>query len=109
MAALLAHDIIIGAVFYVSTVIVILNIIGWLINIIGCLVASQAGWLAGRLPGWLVSSWLLGCLVSWIAVGSLVGLLPGWLDSSWLPGCLARGWLAGCLLRWLAGNIVLYL
>jgi hypothetical protein len=28
-----------------------LNIIGWLINIIGCLVASQAGWLAGRLPG----------------------------------------------------------
>ncbi len=51
MAAMLAHDIIIGAVFYVSTVIVILNIIGWLINIIGCLVASQAGWLAGRLPG----------------------------------------------------------
>jgi hypothetical protein len=55
MAAMLAHDIIIGAVFYVSTVIVILNLIGWLINIIGCLVASQAGWLAGRLPGFTIT------------------------------------------------------
>ena len=48
--------------------------------------------------GWVVSGWLLGCLVAWL-VGCWVLVVVWWLV----------GWLAGWLVVWLVGWSVIWL
>jgi len=50
----------------------------------------SVSWLgSGYLGGWVVVTWLGGCLTGWV-----VGQLAGWVVVSWLDGWLA-GWVGG--------------